>query len=206
MNSQQAEQESFICRFIKRDPHTMMDIGVGPKTECLTLKEHYPNMQLIGVEPLAFLMPDKESFPGELFEYAISGSPVPKKIFYNPDRLLNASLIPDATHTQSKYVPSMRLDELDKVCEHPKRILLWLDIEGSELKVLKSGVNLLKSNRVRWINLEERRPGHEKPGWCTSEEVRKYLRDLGYIRLKEYNKHKTHQDVLYLNQHEKGVR
>lgn len=67
------------------------------------------------------------------------------------------------------------------------RILLWLDVEGSELPALRSGSRLLASGRVRWINLEERRNGHcPALGWCDPQELHAFLAGHGCVRIADY--------------------
>ena len=62
---------------------------------------------------------------------------------------------------------------------------------------------LLASGRVRWINLEERRNGHRPaPGWCDPQKLQTFLTDHGFLRIADYNRHATHQDVIYVHKEE----
>jgi hypothetical protein len=95
------------------------------------------------------------------------------------------------------------LDRFDEQMGQPERILLWIDIEGNELAAFRSGPRLLASGRVRWINLEERCAGHRPAeGWCDPRELDSFLTLNGYKRVAEYNRHATHQDVIYIHKDE----
>jgi hypothetical protein len=56
---------------------------------------------------------------------------------------------------------------------------------------------------VRWINLEERRGG-DRPveGWCNPQELHDSICQNGYLRVAEYNRYSTHQDVIYVHRGE----
>lgn len=203
MNKQES-MELVITKFIKLlyPPRFLFDVGVGVKSEGRTLKMHYPKLRMIGVEPLAGILP-LPNFPGEVIGAAITSSTEPKiTINYNPDQTLNASVIRHPQHTHSIAVPTMTLDELDRQCKFPRRCILWMDIEGSELDALRSGPRLLESGRVRWINLEERREGCETPGWCSGKEIAELLAKYGYEKACEYNRHERHHDAIYIHRGE----
>ena len=94
-------------------------------------------------------------------------------------------------------------DRFDQHMDCPDGILLWLDIEGSNLSTLRSGPRLLVSGRIRWSNRGERRAGHcPASGWCDPQELHQFLTDHGYVRIADYNRHPTHQDVIYAHREE----
>ncbi len=83
------------------------------------------------------------------------------------------------------------------------RILLGMDIEGSELPAPRGGIGLLDSGRVRWINLEERRNGDcPVVGWTEPAELHAFLTSHGFVRAAVYNRHPTHQDAIYVHREE----
>jgi len=203
--TKQEKMERWIARHIKRPPLTMYDIGVGPKTEAQTLKRLYPKMEVYGCEPLLHLYQGmEESFCGQVMPVALGRETGHTTIHYNPESLLDASAVRHTLgQTASKRVPVWTLDQFDEWFGKPKRVLLWMDIEGMELAALQGGHGLLASHRVRWINLEERRADLE--GWPKSEDIRQLLASYGYIRVQEYNKHPLHQDVVYRYKGEDSV-
>jgi hypothetical protein len=89
------------------------------------------------------------------------------------------------------------LDAFDDACERPTGILLWMDIEGGELDALQSGIRLLQSGRVHYINLEVRkRP--PVAGWPTAQDLNSFLKSLGYAKACDYLHCGDHWDVIYL--------
>ena len=174
--------EQYICRFIKDPPAAMYDIGVGPpsKAEWRWLKQRYPDMILWGTEPNEQVRAKLNDFPGDLSPYAIAPAGIAQLHLPPPDQNPgSASLFPLPNTHDITSVPTISLDDFDEMARHPERILLWLDVEGSELNVLDSGPLLLNSKRVRWINLEVRSRQEADTAWlgggCSHEEVHERL-------------------------------
>jgi FkbM family methyltransferase len=202
----QARNETYISRFIRGTPDAMYDIGVGPKSEWRTLGAKFPAMRIYGCEPEpkqhAKLLNAK--FPGPLAQVAIGETAGVATLHVPTHNAMCGSLFPVPYANATCEVEVWTLDYFDEQNCLPARILLWLDIEGSELAALRSGRHLLASGRVRWINLEERRAGHRPAeGWCDPGELHAFLIENGYQRVAEYNRHATHQDVIYVHKDEK---
>ena len=204
--NQQQKYESVICRFIRGAPESLYDIGVGPKTEWRTLGRKYPRMRVFGCEPhpIQYAKLLQAEFPGPLAQVAIGEQEGVATMHYATHDLKVASLFPVPYANATCEVEVWSLDRFDVNMGAPERILLWLDIEGSELSALRSGPRLLASGRVRWINLEERRGGHcPADGWCDPKVLHAFLTDHGYLRVADYNRHPTHQDAIYVHREEK---
>jgi len=204
--SKQSHYEGIICRFIRGAPSALYDIGVGPKTEWQTLGRKYPAMRVFGCEP----HPEqhetilKKGFPGPLARVAIGQNEGPATLHVPTRDLKCCSLLSVPYADDVCEVEVWSLDRFDTNMGAPDRILLWLDIEGTELSALHSGARLLASGRVRWINLEERRNGDRPTAdWCDPQELRAFLADNGYVRVADYNRHTTHQDAIYVHKDER---
>jgi len=199
--NKQEVQEAFISRLIHGAPTTMYNIGVGPKSEYLTLKTIYPNMNIFGCEPLASEYKGlRKRFNGKLHEVAIGEKTGKAEISYHRDAMMGASILrPVEAADCTKTVKVITLDEFDELCGKPDRILLWADIEGMELSMLKSGPKLLDSGRVRWINLEEH---IDDTG--DRENIQYLLEKFAFRRIMTYNKHQKHNDVVYVHNGEQG--
>jgi len=199
----QRQHEKTICKFIRgAAPNTLYDIGVGPKSEWRTLREEYPRLKVFGCEPHPKMYADllAAKFPGPLYPVAISDQQGRAKFHVAASNRMCSSLlpIPYANDGAAIEVDCITLDEFDAMAGKPDRIVLWIDIEGAELAAFRGGAELLASGRVRWINLEERRNGHKPTeGWADPLEVHNLLKAAGYVRTAKYNKHPTHQDVIY---------
>ena len=192
------DDESYVCTFIQEPPLAMYDVGVGGKSEWKTFLSRYPSMKLFGCEPHAgqyqSLMAD--GFPGTLLNAAIGAMPGKVKL-HAADEPMWSSLFKTSVAKEERCVHCLTLDDFDERAGKPDQILLWMDIEGSELVALESGLRLLKSGRVVWINVETR----DQPpcdGWCDAVSVRNLLNDHGYVKAADYNKHPTHRDEIYV--------
>jgi len=201
--------ESIISRYVPAgtSPQALYDIGVGSKTEWQTLGSIYPGMCIFGCEP------DPVQFQ-RLLAQGLNIKPVAigtdrSAVLHIPSDRMSSSLFSleklyGNPTVELKTVEMQTLDEFDDWAGKPHDILLWLDIEGSELDALRSGPNLLRSGRVKWLNLEERcvdarAPYRDWPsGWSHPHDLTALLNSYGYQRVLEYNYHGTHQDVIYV--------
>jgi len=203
--AQREKLESVVCRFITGSPDAMYDIGVGTKTEWLTLKKHYPRMKLFGCEPLPETYRKlKDVFPGKLIRVAIGPERVGSVTLYlkgGTSNLGSASVFKAGKARAAATAKVWSLDKFDLWAGKPTRILLWIDIEGYELPALQSGPQLMASGRVKWLNLEVRDKA-PMPGWTTFRQLDNYLKRLGYVLCCEYNNHGTHRDVIYKHKSE----
>lgn len=192
-------REQFITRLITEVPAVMYDIGVGHKTEWWSLRDCWPNLRVFGAEPNPAMCNaiHRAGFPGPLAHVAIGEPEGPAILHLSSQNPGCSSLLPVSNNAIDVNVWS--LDRFDRQMGQHDGILLWIDIEGSELDALRSGRRLLSSGRVRWINVEERLNG-DRPaaGWCEPNKLHSFLTDLGFRRLAEYNQHSTHQDVVYV--------
>lgn len=210
ISSPYRDQETVICRFIRADapPKVLLDVGVGPKSEYITLSQQYPEMQVIGLEPC----PDtfsivKPKFPGILLPYAAWHEQAELDFFYTKKDLGGASFfVNNKEQLNVVKVQARTLDSLEEEIGNLDRIILWMDIEGSELIALKGAKNLLKSGKIRWINLEVR-DYPNRPGACTKAEIDRFLIPFGYHEKLQYNHHhrntkREHKDIIYLHESE----
>jgi FkbM family methyltransferase len=202
-----SNHETAIAKWIKVAPQTMYDIGVGPKSEYLELAKVYPKMKIYGCEPHPVLYQAlQKKFRWPLLEVAIGSAR--SATLHAASNDIKVSSLHKASYANQQFdVEVMTLDEFDRNFSCPDGILLWMDIEGSELDALQSGPELLRSGRVRWLNLEERMPGQKAiPGWCDPRDILDLLTSYGYVRACDYNRHTTHQDVIYRHETEPCLR
>jgi FkbM family methyltransferase len=204
------ENEQVICKFIPSNnpPKVLLDVGVGPKTEYLTLSEAYPDMLIVGLEPLPSCFNNLISkFPGILLPYAAWHQETSLELYPNTNNPEATSVFPsEAGEKQALTVYTRTLDSIDRYLGYPDRILMWMDIEGAELMALKGARELLSSGRVRWINLEARDQWN-RVNACTKVELDNFLAQFGYQEKLQYNHHNRespygHRDVIYLHENQ----
>lgn len=199
--------ERIILDFISEETiNSVYDIGVGPKTEYLTIIKKYPSLKFFGVEanPTIYKKILENNFPGILFNKAIAQSGLGTFVTYftHKENLMASGLIPyDWAKDGEQYqVEAMTLDEFDNLNQTQENILLWMDIEGYELNALKSGKNLISSGRVKILNLEVRSEWNGKKNGCTEFQIDNYLNSVGYEKKFVYNHYPLshHHDAIYV--------
>jgi FkbM family methyltransferase len=194
---------TYVCRFIEGEPPgAMYELGVGPKRDWRALRKVYPGMKLFGCEPRPDMyerIVNRQKFPGMLIQVAIAKEEGTRTLHCSTENQRIASLYKLPRADASYQVETWTLDQFDRWAGWQERVLLWMDIEGSELEALQGGEELLESGRVRWINLEERRPGHRPTeGWCDPLMLRDFLEKRGYTRVASYGEHQSHLDAVYV--------
>jgi FkbM family methyltransferase len=191
VNVQEKNYERSICKFIDPDkkPITLLDIGVGLKSEYITLLKEYPDMASIGLEPCPMtfktLVP---KFPGLLLPYAVWKEPTNLDLYFSKSNL-NAASVFAIGRDENVKVHARTLDSIDRQLGFPDRILLWIDVEGAELMALQGAIKLLGSGRVRWINIAVRNKWSDNVNASTREEVHQLLTKFGYQEKLQYNHH-----------------
>jgi FkbM family methyltransferase len=152
----QALNETYISRFIRGTPDAMYDIGVGMKTEWQTLAAKFPAMRIYGCEPqpVQHAQLVKAKFPGPLAQVAIGEIEGTTTLHVPTHDLKCCSLFPVTYANKTCEVKVWTLDRFDEQMGQPNRILLWIDIEGSELAAFRSAASsppsMSSQSRMRW--------------------------------------------------------
>jgi FkbM family methyltransferase len=202
------QRELIITRYIQGvTPGSLLDIGVGCKSEWRTLKEVWPSMEVYGVEPnpATFERLLASVFPGTLLCCAIAADrTMPLHVFPETapaNERGSASRFPVAGHASVITVPAIRLDELVALVRPKPPILLWMDCEGGELEAISTGDRLMASGDVAWINIETR-PEPDMPGWPSEAIILHHLKYWGFHKVATYpegDEHKHHDLILARN-------
>ena len=90
---------------------------------------------------------------------------------------LHLEVAPEIFFGRTIKVPAIRLDDWYKSIEGQSVDLLWLDLQGAELDVLKSGSNCLRNTKSLHIEVSLK-PLYE--GAPTFNEVDEFLREQGF--------------------------
>lgn len=198
--------QQVVCKYLPRPPKALYDIGVGPKQEWKLLHNRYPRMKVYGCEPNPHYYQELKSvFPGKLSPVAVSDEHGERTLYM---ALMQSTLfaVPELTAKDTVTVPVWTLDEFDDWAGKRKDVLLWMDIEGSELAALRGAPRLLASGRVFAMNLEVR-DNRLSPDWPIADEIQQFLSVWGYRLVREYNTQKTcpaegykHRDAIYLRE------
>lgn len=203
--AQTISQEERICEFIptERPPGYLYDIGVGSQSEYATLAKHYPKMKIVGLEPCPITFKNLiTKFPGLLLPYGVWQEETNLDLYFSKTSLDAASVFAIGRE-QNVKIHARTLDSIDEQLGCPEDILLWMDVEGSELMALKGAVKLLQSRRVRWINLAVRDKWTGGTKACIKQEIDEFLIQFGYQEKLQYNHHNIKSeywrcDAIYL--------
>lgn len=197
-----SKQELVLTKFIdKKMNWALYDVGVGPKTEYITLKKAIPNLKIFGTEPdprqYKNVQPTFENLGGVLKKYAVTDETQKfKDIYLDPNNTGGTSFL--RQYKQKVRVELITLDKLDTLFGNQENIILWMDIEGYELKALKSGMDLLRSKRVKLINLEVSKTRKDLiPSYPRDDEIHNFLVKQNFAKIIDYNFHSTHYDTIY---------
>ncbi len=166
-------------------PDVLLDLGVGyPESEAWVCKKRFPACCIIGVEPhVGRYESTRAGYPGELLNIAVGAHKGKLQGFLGkpayPEPHSNFKLVVE-TGSEKSYVKHeidcTCVDELDRQYGPFEQILLWADIEGSELLMLQGATAVLKAGRVALINLELL----TLPGWRPPAEVYAFLAEYDY--------------------------
>ena len=208
----QEKLEATICEFIDDPPLDMYDVGVGYKSEYIVLGEKYPDMRIIGIEPSGSRFGDLvPEFPSLMFPYAAWDECTQLELFRrNSEGGCGdaPTVFPSGPGkeelTEVETVTAKTLDWIDEQMGGLDRILLWMDIEGAELKALQGATKMLEEHRVKWLNLEVMPSEVPAPGWPLEKEISDFLAGYGYKQVHKYGMRrwyqpsKPHYDAIYV--------
>ncbi len=197
---------------IQTAPKVLLNIGVGPRPHCeaTVFKKLWPNIRIIGFEPIIGVFKDRiTDYPGELYPWALWSVPAIKKLLIVRGNAGKSSLfIPHPEWHGKKHfnigktcdealISCVTLDQLDEAFNHPLDVFLWMDIEGAELEALKGGRSLLTSKRVKWIMVEVSHT-NRRIGEPSEDSISTFLKDCGFSLKCQYNCGLFFHDSLYV--------
>jgi len=153
------------------------DLGPGKKFSESYNKDLWEGYEIIGLEPDATRYANlKDSFPGILLNLAVSDKN--QEIF---------GIIHDTSgfiaggypgYTETTMVNAVTLDSVYEKYGPADEIIIWADIEGSELKMLRGATEVLKKTKKIIVELHTCPKTTE---WCNSTDVYNYLINLGFV-------------------------
>ncbi len=92
-------------------------------------------------------------------------------------------------------VKTTTLDQLDRMYGRFKDAILWLDIEGMELRALQGAIGLLRRKAVRLINVEIRLDSEETVGAA----IKELLTSQGFYEVFHWDRQSgNHYDAIYV--------
>lgn len=163
----------------------IIQCGLGDWAEGPVLLNLFPNATCMAVEPIHRYCHEAwaAGFRGSIIQGLLWNETGLKKKLN--DWRTRTSVHDEARHGLGSFSTyTLTLDDAVKWCVFPENheCLLWMDVEGAELEILKGAEQTLKS--VVAIVCELKR-GERLPGWPQAEEMMAVIESLGYKMEKE---------------------
>jgi hypothetical protein len=156
-------QVEVIYPYIDFDPGWFILGGPADATEAQDMREKFPNVCIIGFEPnpMFYNVQLARGFPGRLVQEALWRDWRELELKAVSDRKnspwqdqRNASAV---KYDVARYTYRVRANTLDNysLAYGPfEDVILWIDIEESELPCLEGAVGLMSAGQIRLVNAE----------------------------------------------------
>lgn len=163
--------------FLPKPPDWLILGGPADANEAYQAKKMYPNIRIIGVEPvienIQFQLAHGWPTDGVLLQAGL-GAASGQSIIKIPEDKRGASCLenrPGVPHS----IKIVTIDFLNRLYGPIDNAVLWLDIEGWEYKALVGASGLFSSGKVSLVNVEilERLTEH-------TTQIEKFFQDFGF--------------------------
>jgi FkbM family methyltransferase len=187
-----------IDELLSGEPLGVIEAGAFDGADTEKMSHHWGTANIFSFEPIPELFEKldqrvKALSNVETFQFALVGNEVESVLintFSFTDKEHGSSSIlepgyhkvvsPSVQFNRKVHVPALTLDKWKKLNPDSCVDVLWLDLQGAELDVLKGGIELLKS--IKLVHVEvSRRPLYE--GGVTLNEMDLFLSRLGFKRV-----------------------
>lgn len=188
-----------VAKFIDTASPVIVEAGAFDGRDTVAFAKYWKNGHVHAFEPLPVLAQKvKDNIAGlenvSLFEMAlgIDDSPTVELFSFNDQSDVHGSssllepedhleIAPEIRFDARIVVPAVTADKWFQSVGEPTIDLLWLDLQGAELGVLKKGLNMLEHTKVIHIEVS-RKPLYA--GGVTYKEIRRFLESLGFKQRK----------------------
>lgn len=171
-----------VIPFLDFTPQWFIDCGPGSGVEALEVKEKWPDVNILRLEPspVGFIAASRLFPAGDnsrLLNLGVWDFDC-KLNLSNPYTLLNSTFRTLDEPESVIEVQVRSLDSLDQEFGPFNDVLLWIDIEGSEMRALSGADNLLGRRVIKAINVEVNGE--------TQYSIHPRLRGHGFSKLRTY--------------------
>ncbi len=185
------------AKLVQERSPVILDIGAHDGSDTVEWRSVYPEATIYAIEPspdaYSKLLLKAGQYSINVFNIALSdfngwaeffissGKSTQSSSLRKPN--LHLTLHPDVAFSQSIAVPVRRLDDWAKENDVTQVDILWMDTQGTELEILKGGLNVVATVRLL----------HTEVAVCemydsqaTYAEVRAFLDGAGFLVYKEF--------------------
>lgn len=157
-----------FCPYVPRTPKWFLDCGPACAEEYLDARAAWPGVKLLGLEPSPVgYAAAKARWPADGVLLNVAGWDADGEIvLHKATDMLHGTAYSDfarslrddtsGTSGDSVLAPCRALDSLDAEYGPFEAAALWLDVDGSELRVLRGAAGLLARGAIIAVNVETR--------------------------------------------------
>lgn len=207
-NSSGIIEKSFIEQFLPNNP-IILEAGAHIGVDTVEMATRWPNSTIYAFEPVPNLFNRLKKITCSYkniicFDYALdkknglsnmfisSGSSDGSSSLLEPKEVLNAH--PTVYFDKDVIVKTITLDEWAKKYDVTHIDFMWLDLQGSELDVLKASPHILKTVLAIYTEVSLIETYHGAPLYT---ELRKWLEEQGFFVIREELPWKDMGNVLF---------
>jgi FkbM family methyltransferase len=193
-----------IKEFIKKNNPVVFDLGANCGFFTLRTLDFFSKAKIYAFEPQIKVKNKFEKIIKannlqdqiSLYQFAIADRNS-RSIFYENRSPISASLLKEKVSKRTirkKYPVQIKsLNWFVKEYNTPLPDILKIDVEGSELDVLKGSADILNKISILFIEVH--------PPICTANQIKDFLHSFGYVRSKCMERsQKKDQDLVFVNQ------
>lgn len=194
-------QVKVIYPYVKGTPEWFLLGGPADGNEAQCVREHWPDINVLACEPFGKMhdwqvdndFPTTNSF---LLPYALSDIIDEAVLSVYPDRrsTMDRAEYYTAAPEDDQIVCTTTLDQLSEDYGPFTKAILWLDIEGSELKALYGAIVLFRTRAIDLVNLEvlpNRRPDDLKG-------IEHFMGAYGFILVHTWDRQPEWENRIYV--------
>ncbi len=181
-------------------PDFVIQVGIGQYHEGMhVLKEEWPNIRILGFEAHPEIAKKINDYPGEIRVVTIGNKCEDIEIYEKHRHKDGTSIFPFKEDVKISKIIAVKTSTLDievgAASLVGKEVILWLDCEGSELRVLQGAENVL--THVKMVNVEMT-PNPSSIHWPTPNEVHCFLNNAGFYRQHLHTMKGSQYDAIYV--------
>jgi len=212
-----------ICEFLVEHVEfdSFIDVGIGTVgSESWSIRQMRPECNIVGFEPSEprYKLITEVGYPGKIYNCALSSKSgfieggIPREDGRN-DFCTNAN---EMCYEMNLYDKGeIECKTIDEIIEEEKmnNALIWADVEGAELDVLKGASKSLKEKKISgiWVELNYELD-MTQTNFCHATEVVEFLESYGYCKyatkgpaLPDNFKYQQAYEIVYKNKSYKFV-
>ena len=189
--------------YLLRKPEWFIDLGPANATEYLDARVMFPEVKLIGLEPAPV------GYLRALERWPKDGSYLLNSAAWDEDTVIRFHQASDLRHgtaytnaelvatddlsgadRDTVMVQARSLDSIDQQYGPFREAALWMDVEGSERRVLRGAKRLLEDGVITSVNIEMR--PH------LAEEFDRVFKGYGFVSIRRYFECATYWDEVWV--------